>query len=220
MRPSRQIAIACSLLLLVSNFTQADGDVGKRGNLGLGRVTDSECSAFLLTEVAYLCRLSQSCGSEPWQGYYAGNNLNYYFSADIGWMKNLRNRNAVGGTLCWSLDDMGSRIAIKPRYRRWLTRTIHADAAIGLIAIITGGRDDAGGFTGNISLGIRDLVSVMVQYETIQYTVYPREGPSIHDTERTLYAGIKIGSTPGAAAMIVSPVVVVVLWVIAAAGSD
>ncbi len=192
----------------------------KRGNLGLGRIPDSECRSFLLTEVAYLKRLSQDYGLEPWPGYYSSNNLDFYFSADAGWMKNLDNRNAIGGTLCWSFDDRGSRLALKPRYRRWLTRTIHTDVAIGMILLITGGRDEAGGFTGNISLGIRDLVTVLLQYETIPYTAYPRDEPPVSGTEKTLYGGIKIGSYAGAAVMIVAPITIGIAYIIAMAGSN
>lgn len=215
----KRFTVVCLILCALGQEAYSSGEIQKRGGIGLGRVTDRDCSSFLLTETAYLFRLSQDYGQEPWEGYYKNNNLNYYFSADAGWMKNLNN-NAVGGTLCWSFDDKGSRLALKPRYRRWLSRTIHADASVGVIFLITGGWDNAGGLTGNIGIGIRDLVTVLVQYETIPYESFPRDAPSIKGTERTLYTGIKVGSFAGAATMIVTPVVVGIFWVIGIAESD
>ena len=216
-----KLSIAALALLILSAAAQSAEPPTKRGHLGLGRMPDADCRSFWLTEVAYLYRFSQDYDKEPWPGYYSShNNVNFYFSADVGWMKNLKNRNAIGGTLYIGLDDMGSRVALKPRYRRWLTRTIHADLSLGMILLITGGWDNAAGFTGNISIGIKDLVSVIVQYETIPYEAFPRDAPMIKGTERTLYGGIKVGSFAGAAVMVIAPITLGVYWIIALAGSN
>lgn len=220
MKSAVKVTFVCLGLLIPAASVQSSDSSNRRSNLGLGRTPDSECRSFWITEVAYLKRLSQSFDREPWPGYYSSNNLDYYFSADVGWMKNLRNRNALGATLYWGADDRGSRIALKPRYRKWLTPTLHADVSIGVIFLITGGLGDAGGVTGNIAIGKKDLVTLLLQYEVIPYTAHPLEGPTITGTEKTLYGGIKTGSTPGAAALIIAPLTLLIYSVISISGSN
>lgn len=68
----------------LTGAVHSSDEPGKRGNISLDRIPDNECSSFLLTEVAYLKRLSQNYGVELWPGYYSNNHLDYYFSADVG----------------------------------------------------------------------------------------------------------------------------------------
>jgi hypothetical protein len=56
---------------------------------------------------------------------------------DLGAMRNLSPRAAVGGTFSLSGSEDYLRIGFKPRLRRWLTRTTSADFALGPFYALT-----------------------------------------------------------------------------------
>jgi hypothetical protein len=155
----------------------------------------AETRGFLLTEFGVATRLDGL--RSRWVVSHA--------TWDVGYMRNVGARTAVGATLFISTDDHFDEayfIGFKPRVRRWLWRRLHADVSAGLIVSDFGGSRvlsfDFPGVAGHIGLGYGDWGSVVLQYEDVRYGyVFP--GPfdtPIH--EHNWYFGVNVGSYPGA----------------------
>lgn len=136
---------------------------------------------------------------------------------DLGAMKNVGTRGAIGGSVYFGFDPDRSRVGAKLRYRRWLTRSISIDAAPGFVI---GGTTQNGnryyaypGFVGELGLSLADWVTVTGQVETRHVTQsqrniawsssgYPNPAlrPPEESTEVSWYLGAKFGgefSLPG-----------------------
>ncbi len=209
----------------ISNGSQTareDGESGKGDGFCFRARPSPRCGSFLVTEFSYLKRFSRS-------GYNIRNNNNdFYFLGEVGWMKNLDKKNAIGGTIYFGLDDNDSELAFKPRYRRWLSPKISLDLSMGPIIKNFGGYWHEGpGFIGQAQLGFNDVVMLITQLNIKQYRdysylndVWSISGQGMKDTEKVWYGGIKIGSHPGLAILIIAPVTILVISIITLGHSD
>jgi hypothetical protein len=120
-----------------------------------------KCKAFMLTEFGYSRRLNDSH-----RDVYSGR---WYLTAELGAMVNRGYRSALGAALFFGAEDDGSRWGLRPRYRRWLSGTISLDVAPGILFAGTDNRFQPSfpGFSGQLSLGVGDLVGVTTQLEII-----------------------------------------------------
>jgi hypothetical protein len=112
---------------------------------------------------------------------------------ELGWMRNLGERHAVGGTTFIEGDGLrmaGWRVGLKARYRWWLEGNRSVDVAPGVI--LYGEEDftpDNPGALLAVGYNLGDVVSFTAQAEVLQY-------PS--KTLRTGgYVGVRLGSYPG-----------------------
>ena len=93
---------------------------------------------------------------------------------DVGAMKNLGQRTAVGGSAYFGFDPDQTRLGAKARFRYWLSRSLAIDVAPGFIAGGTG--VDAGrsysypGLVGELSFSMGDWMVVTGQVETRSVT--------------------------------------------------
>ncbi len=126
------------------------------------------CRAFWLTEFG----LSLPDGPFGWQ---------------LGAMRNVGKRNAVGGTLYLRIDG-GTAYGVKPRFRRWLSPVVALDVSPGII--ILAGPEKSVGFAGHTGLSLGDWLTLSVQAETV--------APGFEGGQRVKWAGgARLGAGPG-----------------------
>ena len=171
------------------------------------------CKSFLITEAAYMFRISKSGYTE------SNNNKNFYFLGEIGYMWNLDANKAIGGTLYYGFDDDGSELAIKPRYRHWLNSSIHLDASIGVILWNFSDMNKTPGFIAQFNLGYGDYFSVFTQFNLKNYKdnfyIDSQHVQDANESERVWYAGLKLGSYPGSAAIVIAPLTILIWYLVA-----
>jgi hypothetical protein len=92
----------------------------------------AETRSFMITEMGVLARIDDY----P----YAGGGPGIEFSFDLGWMKNISERGAVGFSGYALVSDFTTRLGIRARYRRWLSRKTSIDISPG---VLLGGEDGA-----------------------------------------------------------------------------
>lgn len=142
------------------------------------------CRAFTLTEFGYSRRMNDSHRERT--GSY-----HYYFTAQVGAMVNRGSRSALGGTIFFGGEDDGSRWGLRPRYRRWLTKTMAVDLAPGIVFAGSNDRFEPRypGFSGEAGLAVQDLLALTAEFEVI---------PShTHGTRTEWFAGVRGGSGLG-----------------------
>jgi hypothetical protein len=143
---------------------------------------------------------------------------------ELGMMKRLSARTAIGGSAYASYDDVEFRrvlAGVKVRGRRWLTRAVTLDASAGLLLVTSG--DQRGlathlnlpGFTGRLDLGLADWIGATAGVDIYGLTISPSViEPGItrlKDERHTWYAGLRLGKYPavlaGVAVAILLPIV-------------
>ncbi len=103
-----------------------------------------------------------------------GDRADAMVTIDVGAMKNLGQRTAVGGSAYFGFDPDQTRLGAKARFRYWLSRSLAIDVAPGFIAGGTG--VDAGrsysypGLVGELSFSMGDWMVVTGQVETRSVT--------------------------------------------------
>lgn len=131
--------------------------------------------------------------------------------ADFGYLRNVSPKAAVGATFSLVGNQDYLRVGLKPRVRRWITRTTSLDFAVGAFTCVddtTGDVDHTGvGFTGEASLNFGDFVSItnLVEFSNVDERV--NRGPYLDTyvtsgTELAWYLGLKLGGEPGIPASI------------------
>jgi len=161
---------------------------------GFGRgKPKAECGGWIIFSTAAFYRMADSDlrpGKEPTLA-----------TGDIGYMRNLRERDAVGASLSVGLDGDGARLAILARYRRFISDRIGLDLGIGpslgYLARSVSYVEGSGLIVqGGISAG--DWVSLMVQMQrTVYHTQFDYSYNAIPAGDRTqteYYAGLRFGS--------------------------
>jgi hypothetical protein len=155
-----------------------------------------ECRTFLVTELGVYGRLDE----DPTMA--ANNTL--FLSLDLGLMKNISTKAAVGFTAYGGSGDAHARVGVRFRYRRWLSRHTSLDFAPGLILY---GSED-GGYTHQAPGAVlgatwnwRDWVAVGVEVEHSRYEIegyIPGEFAAPRNVSDTTWRlGGKLGSAPG-----------------------
>lgn len=119
---------------------------------------------------------------------------------ELGAMKNVGARDAVGAAVLVGVDANGERLALKGRYRRWLSPRSAVDVAAGPLYarraraepdIVGNVHVPGAGLTADVSLGLTDWVGVSVR------------GDLLFDEDQrssALYGGVKLGTRPALAA--------------------
>jgi len=135
----------------------------------------AETRSFMITEFGVLARIDDN----P----YIGGDPRIAFSFDLGWMKNISESRAVGFSGYALVSDPTTRIGIRARYRRWLSRKTSIDISPG---ILLGGEDsgieyDPPGFVLGATLNAGDLVALTVDAE------YARNLDLVHAATDTFY---------------------------------
>ena len=118
-----------------------------------------------------------------------------YALTDLGWMRNVSQRLAVGGDMYVGGDDYRLRLGPKLRFRYWVSRTVSVDLAPGVL--LAGDEDWNGeahfpGFVGEASMSRNDVL-LTVEVESI--SISDRYGAEDQDT--SWYIGGKVGGVPG-----------------------
>jgi len=151
--------------------------------------------SFMITELALMYRLDRY----PYSRFPSRTAVTF----DLGWMKNVGTRHAVGFSGYAMPADQTTRLGIRGRYRRWLSPSLSVDVSPG---VILGGEDggtnyDPPGAVLGVTLNSGDLFAVMIDTELARSWEFASEDPPfttrITHTDVTWRAGAKIGSGLG-----------------------
>ena len=151
-----------------------------------------ECGSFMVTEAGLLYRVDDY----PFPGM--DTNLAAVF--EVGYMKNISPKEAVGATGYALVSDL-TRLGICPRYRRWLSHSTSVDLSAG---VLLGGEDpaidyDPPGFLLGASYNMKDLLALTLESEYSRYRDYGDGLSSQYQTtsDWTFRGGAKLGSGLG-----------------------
>lgn len=192
---------ATSFLTSAGSQAQAADSTATKSFLPRGRPWP-ECRTFALTEFGYSRRLV----SDKRDSASAG----WLFTGELGIMANRGTRSAWGATVFCEFEYEGFLWGIRPRYRRWLTRSISCDVAPGILVDAGTGDQFQGrspAFSGQVSLNFSDLIGLTSQVDVIH---------GAGGTRTEMYAGIRGGGELG----IVSAFVWVVFVAISLSGFE
>jgi len=153
-----------------------------------------ECRSFLITEVGLFYPRSRSSieGGRRTEA-----------AADLGWMKNVSERDAVGGTIHGKLANDYVRAGLRARYRRWLGRSVSVELSPGIIVANQDDLRDAyllPGLVAGATLNLGDMVGISVEAERARYSREESLGTGVIESrfsETTWRAGWKLGWVPG-----------------------
>jgi hypothetical protein len=113
-------------------------------------------------------------------------------------MGNLGQRSAIGGSALGAISGGGGRLALKARYRYWLTPTWSLDVAPGVVVAAGSGGQEADlrapGFSGHVGLMWKDYAGVSLLYEAIPFR-QPTTG--FTGTDAVFGIGARLGSPVG-----------------------
>ena len=154
----------------------------------------AEARSFMITEFGVLARIDDN----P----YTSSDSRIAFSFDLGWMKNISESGAAGFSGYALVSDPTSRLGLRARYRRWLSRGTSIDISPG---VLLGGEDsgieyDPPGFVLGATLNAGDLVALTVDAEYARNLDLVRDTPPFQWEKRTDVAwrvGAKLGSGLG-----------------------
>jgi hypothetical protein len=184
------LAIAASAAAQVSDTGSSPSRACFRGR------PEPRCRTFWVTEFSVTPRLSANPSG--------GGGPNYYYTWDLGAMRNSGARTALGGAVFLGGEDDGFRLALAFRYRRWITSSTTFDVSPGVL--LAGGDNQRAprfpGFTGAAGIMHRDLVGLAARFEVVR--------DSAGSVETAWYGGVRFGSYPGIVMSIVGPVIVLV----------
>ncbi|MGE5178564.1 MAG: hypothetical protein ACM3PF_05655 [Bacteroidota bacterium] len=146
----------------------------------------SRCDWYFLTELGILYQFEPDVGR--------GRGLKSIGVVDLGMMKNVSRRSAVGvsgfSETGADYDHQGLRL----RYRRWLAGPLCAELSPGIV--LNGDNSfDAPGFIGQATINAGDLVSLVAEGEVARYS-YEATGstPQRHSTKTRFRVGVRGGS--------------------------
>ena len=156
----QHVLLVLALLAVAPHCTWAQG-VDEPRSLCLKGGPRSECSSFLITELGYSER--------------------EFLFWEVGWMKNVGGRLALGGTLLKDIAD--ERFGLKPRVRVWLASDLSLDVGAGVLF-----ENDAmdQGFTGHVGFNIADMLQPYAQVEVVK--------DKWRGTDRATSIGVRGGS--------------------------
>jgi hypothetical protein len=157
----QHVLLVLALLALAPHCTWAQA-VDEPASLCFRGGPRSECSSFLITEFGY-----------------AERQLLFW---EVGWMKNVGGRLALGGTLLKApFADQG--LGLKPRVRVWLASDLSLDVGAGLLFE---SEEMDQGFTGHVGFNIADMLQPYAQVEVVK--------DKWRGTDRATSIGVRGGS--------------------------
>lgn len=212
-------ALACIAMYAPAVAAQDEPADPPRAFCWAGRPAES-CRAFLVAELSGSLLVGGTRYTRrEYDGSRAGRrHLVGYGAWEVGVMRNVGPRDAVGATLLAGGDANGARIALKGRYRRWMSRGAARDVGAGLMIARRAephadpGRPGnahvvAAGLTGEAAAGLTDWALLSVR------------GDLLFDQDGTpaagLYGGLKLGPRPGLVATILPPLAMALFVLVA-----
>jgi len=145
------------------------------------------CHGFMITEAGYAFRTSPK---SPFSYSPGGVVLP---SLELGAMRNLGDRVAVGGSIgAGLLGDV--YLGIKPRVRLWLSRDLAADVSAGYLLNTSYAVKPV---TGDVSIMYRDQLGITAQAFVVRSDTYPNGGAPTSEDCLKLFLGVRLGSKFG-----------------------
>ena len=159
------------------------------------------CSTFLITEVGAYRRVVGSVTRYSQRGNVGGppneflsHDLENQLTFEIGAMKNRTTNTAVGATVVASFG-RGATVALKGRYRRWLSpQGIALDLGAGPILLgsaHSGDGPNTPGLTADVALNASDYGAVVARVDVLRTN---------GKTASAVYGGVRLGSKPAVVA--------------------
>jgi hypothetical protein len=189
-----------------------------------GRPAES-CRTFLVAELSGYTAVASTRYTRT--GFDGRTTRSMHLTGHAGWevgaMRNVSPRDAVGLAVMAGGDANGERLALKARYRRWTSETAAIDVGAGVMFArraepyadpqLEGNQHvPVTGLTGDLAFGLTDWVGVSVRGDLL----YDEDG----DPATGLYGGLKLGTRPGMVAILVSLVATAVIGVVAVGSGD
>lgn len=113
---------------------------------------------------------------------------------DLGWMMNRGPVQAVGASLALGTGDTGFHLAVKGRYRHWLSRELAVDADAGFLLAQHPPRvyphETLTGVTAGVAVGLTDWIAVNGQARMLW-------GASDGEPVTSAELGVRLGTIPG-----------------------
>ncbi|MFC1572863.1 hypothetical protein ACFL6M_04610 [Candidatus Eisenbacteria bacterium] len=165
------MVLSCFLFHAVS----ADAQVCYRGK------PSPTCRTFMVTEVGLGLNVQES----QWEN-------KGWPLLEIGLMRNLGKRYAVGGT-CYVVYDSkyeDFRGGLKLRARRWFNPDLSMNLSGGLLFMGGSYGETFPAFAGHLDVNYRDLVAPYVAVDVLRHEASPLDGANVH-------MGLRFGSYPG-----------------------
>lgn len=160
------------------------------------------CDQFLITEIGAYRRLLRPSTTitVPKTGIGQPDTYSYnkepnraFVSIEVGGMKNLSDRSAIGATAVFSWLGAEGGAGVKARYRRWLSPNgIALDIGAGVESRpyeVYLGKEESPGFTSDIAINAADYLSVVARYDLLRIN---------GRTKPELSLGVRAGSIPAA----------------------
>lgn len=195
------LALACVAMHAPAAPAQVETAETPRAFCWTGRPAES-CRTFLVAELSGHMAVASTRYTR--RGYRREDTRSMHLTGhgawEVGAMRNVSHRDAVGAALMVGGDANGERIALKGRYRRWMSRSSAMDAGAGLMfarrAEPHADPNEPGnlhvpvaGLTGDVALGLTDWVGVSVRGDLL----FDADGKPATG----LYGGLKLGTRPG-----------------------
>ncbi|HEX6368307.1 MAG TPA: hypothetical protein VF006_05210 [Longimicrobium sp.] len=193
-------ALACVVMHAPATPAQIEAEPSPRGFCWTGRPAES-CRTFLVAEGGAYTAVASTRYTR--RGFDRRVTRSMHLTGHAGWevgmMRNVSPRDAVGAAVLAGGDANGERIALKGRYRRWTGRSSAMDVGAGVMfarrAEPHPDPDTPGnlhvpvaGLTGDVSLGLTDWVGVSVRGDLL----YDQDGRPATG----VYGGLKLGTRP------------------------
>ena len=186
------LGVALILLAPVGACGASEGDSARRAGVGSRGRPLPEVRSFVVTEVGGWWLLDEDAVS-------GGNDA--AVACDVGWLRNLDERNALGGVVFSEVGGF-ARLGVKARYRRWLSRTLSVDFSPGLVLA---NKDDSGADlllpmpVAALAFNAGDIVALGVEVQRGRYEHWDVQANRFVEFWDTNWrVGARFGSTPGA----------------------
>lgn len=155
----------------------------------------AECAGWIVFNSGWLQRFAGKVESY--------NKSRYLLNFDLGFMKNISDTRALGGSFYLGADDDGSDFGVMARYKKFITPVSSYEFCGGLILA---GDDNYlekrfPGFIFQASISLKDWIAVTFQsqitrFDRINYTYYNYQSnwESYSGTQTEFYLGMRLGS--------------------------
>jgi hypothetical protein len=156
---------------------------------------NSLCSSFLITELSVLVPVTDDAGR--------GSEQSTFYCGDLGWIKNVGSRSALGASAFWETGSSVNRGGVRVRCRRWLGHQTSVEVSPGIV-VAGDGPFQGPGFVGQAAFNAGDLMSLVVEAEVDRFS-WPNSWnqPSRKATDASLRVGVRGGSFVGVAAGVI-----------------
>jgi hypothetical protein len=215
----RQPDLAGALTVLAALLLAAAPAPGQQRTRGLcWRGPTATCQVILLTEVGYHRVLTTNSRMLRYEGTPApsapSNGVLSHISWEIGLLRPINERIALGGTFELGASEDGSRHGIHVRGRRFLTSHSSIELSAGVIGASVGdfSTRDARGFNVNARFNLDDKLMLVVSYDDLDWPD-PRPDSFIYLDDVARARGLKVGAASGSWPALITSAVGVAAYV-------